>query len=184
MKRLLAGVGVLTAAAAVAVFAVSLLPRTGGPLDKGGNAYSGPVQAGRPFTANYDLLNNSDRSIEVDKVALGAHSPGLRLLGARVQTSGVNHGGAWPGFPVARTISVPVDSYMLRPHGYALLQVGLQADEPGKYRLKGIEVEYRVPFLSRLHRHYTRTVTTTMAVCAQRGPVRARTHPCRAPSSG
>ena len=184
MKRLLAGVGVLTAAAAVAVVAVLLLPRGGGPLDKGGNAFGNPVQAGRPFTASYGLRNNGDRSIEVKTVALGDHSPGLRLLGARVQTSGDWHGGAWPGFPVERTTSVPAESYVLGPHKHTVLQVGLQADRLGKYRLKGVEVEYRVPFVSRLHRHFTRTVTTLIAVCAQRRPVRARTRLCDPPSIG
>ena len=184
MKRVLAGVGVLALILTVAVLAVFLMPWGGGPLDKGGNAFGGPVQAGRPFTANYALLNNGDRPIEVDKVTLGDHSPGLRLLGARVQTLGTNHGGAWPGFPLRRTTSVPVDSYVLGPHAYAPLQVGLQADRIGNYRLKGVEVEYRVPYLSRLGRHYTRTVTTMMAVCAQRRPIKARTHLCRARSIG
>jgi len=184
VKRVLAGVGVLALTVAVATLAVFLLPRHGGPLDKGGNAFSGPVQAGRPFTANYDLRNNGDRPIDLGKVTLGDHSSGLRLLGARVQTLGANHGGAWPGFPVRRTTSVPVDSYVLGPHGYALLQVGLQADRIGKYRLKGIQVEYRVPYVSRFGRHYMRTVTTLMAVCAQRRPIKARAHLCRAPSIG
>jgi hypothetical protein len=71
---------------------------------------------------------------------------------------------------------------VLGPHGEAPLQVGLQASKTGNYSLRGVDVEYVVRYSSHIKRRYTRTLTTKMAVCAQRRPVRARTKLCRAPS--
>lgn len=178
MKRLLVALLVAIAAAVVALFVFSL---PGGPLNEAGNGFGGPVQAGHPFTAFYELRNDGDRPIEVRKVSLGTHSGGLVLLGARAQTGGANFGATWPGFPSARTRSVPAKSFVLRGHGSAPLLIGLRAERTGDYFVRGVDVEYRVRFVGKLGPRYRRTLTTTMAVCAQRRPVKARTQICQPP---
>ena len=139
MRRLLVALVVL-AIVSLALIAFLRVPRHGGPLSEVGNAFGGPVQAGHPFTANYELINSGGRAIEFRNVSLSSHSSGLDLLGARVQTSGTRFGGAWPGFPLARTTSVPVGAFVLSPHGEAPLQVGLQASKTGNYSLMGVDV--------------------------------------------
>jgi hypothetical protein len=129
----------------------------------------------------YDLVNNGGRSIEVEDIALDTHSRGLRLIGARAQTAGVRWGGAAQGFPPRNVTSVPVKGLVLGPHESRPLMVGLQADGTGDYLLMGVKVEYRVRYLEDYGPRYRRTLTTTMAVCAQARPVRARTELCDPP---
>jgi hypothetical protein len=129
----------------------------------------------------YELRNNGGRAIEVRNVSLAEHTQGLRLLGVRAQTGGAPLGGEWPGYPPAKTESVPAGKFVLPAHGDATLLVGLQADQIGDYTLMGVEVEYRVRYVNGLGPRYRRKVTTTMAVCTQRRPVKARTELCNPP---
>lgn len=183
MRRLIA----VLAAAVVAVLVlgfvgVSFVHRSGGPLDKAGNGFGGPVQAGHPFSAMYDLINDGGRTIEVERVALAKPPTGVTFLGARVQTGGPGLGAMWPGFPPARVDSVPAKSFVLAPHAHVPLLVGLRTEQTGKYRLAGIDVDYRVRYFGHIGPRYRRTVTTEMAFCAQRLPIAARARLCAVPS--
>ena len=179
MRRVLA-VAVLVAALAGAA-ALVLVTWDGGPLDEAGNGFAGPVQAGRPFTAFYELRNNGDREIEVRGVSLADHTPGLRLVGAQTQVSRSRYGGNWPGFPPRHVRAVPAEGFVLGAHADAPLLVGLQADQVGRYVVRGVNVEYRVRYVGHYGPRYQRKLTTGMSLCAQRRPVKARTPACDAP---
>jgi hypothetical protein len=179
VKRVLA-LAVL-AAALVGGAALVLVTWDGGPLDEAGNGFAGPVQAGQPFTAFYELRNNGDREIEVRGVSLADHTTGLRLLGAQAQTSGSSYGGNWPGFPPRNVKAVPAEGFVLGARADAPLLVGLQADQVGGYVVRGVNVEYRVRYVDHYGPRYQRTLTTGMSLCAQRRPVKARTPLCGAP---
>ena len=178
MKRLLGAV-LLAGLGGVAI--LLLVPWNGGPLDESGNAFGGPVQAGRAFTAFYDLRNNGGRSIEVVDVSLADHSRALVLLGARAQTGGSPLAGAWPDFPPPHTKSVPAKKFVVPPHADVPLLVGLEAEQVGDYFLMGVKVEYRVRYVGELGPRYRRTLTTRMAVCSQLQPLKPRRQSCRVP---
>jgi hypothetical protein len=87
-----------------------------------------------------------------------AVDPGLRVVGVRIRVLGPNGDAAGdpnpavsgsgfppagqPGGPVAGTRLDPVAGNDLRPQAEIL--VGLQADRPGHYVLRGLRIAYRV----------------------------------------
>jgi hypothetical protein len=93
--------------------------------------------------------------------------------------------GIWPDFPPRRLTQRsdirPAEGFVLGGHARAPLLVGLLADRPGNYALRGVEVEYRVRVAGRLGPTFRRTIETLMSVCLQRTPVGRGRSNCNPP---
>ena len=117
------------------------------------------VATGKPATwADVVLVNRGKVPLEFRSVAPVSLTPGLRLIGVRIRVLGPNGDAAGnpnpsvsgsgfppagqPGAPVAGTRLDPVAGDDLRPQAEIL--VGLQADGPGDYVLRGLRIGYRV----------------------------------------
>jgi hypothetical protein len=133
------------------------------------------VATGKAATwADVVLVNRGKEPLEFESVEPVAVDPGLRVLGVRIRVLGPNGDAAGdpnpavsgsgfpptgqPGTPVAGTHLDPVAGDDLRPQAEVL--VGLAADAPGHYVLRGLRIRYRVGSASEVG-----TVSHAVALC-------------------
>jgi hypothetical protein len=133
----------------------------------GGGSVSGSVLVGQPLTVGFDLQNTHDEPIVVERVALAGPPQGIHLLGVQLMrpggAAGFVRGWDRPGTEV-RGFVIPAHSKLSE------VNVGLRADRPGNYVIKGLRVWYRagldIPVLGR--GHYVQTTGWFVGICAVR----------------
>jgi len=133
------------------------------------------VATGKPATwADVVLVNRGKQPITFRSVEPVSIAPGLKVLGVRIRVLGPNgdatgdpnpavSGSGFPptgqpGVPAAGVRLDPVAGDDLRPQAEIL--VGLTADSPGHYVLRGLRIGYRVNGVDDVG-----TVTHAVALC-------------------
>ena len=159
-RTLIAGACVTAAAAIAAAVVVLSGDSTPGPgplgvtPDPNGLANHRPL--GAPFTYSLPVIwNTSDRPVRVDGVRLIDRSPDLRLVAALVAGPDRPHHVYSGDYRDARKSARygdlhPLRGYVLPPKGQGggrrdhELVLVLQADRPGRWGFRGIEIDYSV----------------------------------------
>jgi hypothetical protein len=149
----------LVAAAAAVVLAVVLVggdeEPSAGPL--GSDEVQGlgaPQEAGRTFTFGLPVAyNEGDEPAVLDRISLLDPTPGLEVVGTRVAGADrrLLYQSGDPDWPSRRiTDQHPVNGFEVAPQdtpegrrGVELV-FGLRADRPGRYRTRGVQIDYRV----------------------------------------
>jgi hypothetical protein len=133
------------------------------------------VATGKPATwADVVLVNRGKQPLTFRSIVPVSVAAGLRVVGVRIRVLGANgdasgdpnpavSGSGFPpsgqaGGPVAGTRLDPVAGNDLRPQAEIL--VGLTADSPGHYVLRGLRIGYRVNGVDDVG-----TVTHAVALC-------------------
>ena len=135
-----------------------------------------PAPVGVPLSFGSLVLGNmTDRPITISSVGVAEADPGLTVVGVTVASGQERKAiavGVLPGYPSDNpgadyrdppVIIDPVGG--ASPRGVDIV-VGLQANRPGRWRARGIEVTYEWR-----GRQYVTTFANTLVVCADQGPL-------------
>jgi hypothetical protein len=146
-------------------------PLPAGPVVAGeANQLSFPREARTRFTYSTPLaFNRGGEPAKIEKVTLVKPSVGLQVIGVMAAGPGreneyVSGDVVYP--PKLRDLH-PAEGYAIAPlrtadgkRGVELV-IGLTAARPGRYVMRGVQLEYTVG-----SRHYSRLLPNTLAVCA------------------
>lgn len=138
----------MLACVAGAVAVVGVLAGCGdggaGPLQirDGGDA-GGSMKPGQVMANDFMLLGPiSSKAVLLDvRLERPRDASGLTIRYAATRV----HGGiSGPGWHPARWNAHPVDGFVIKPHTPAWIWVGVSAAKPGRYRVYGFFVDYRI----------------------------------------
>src|SRR3954468_24114864 len=144
MKRLVALVALLVVLAAGVAAVATAVRLNGGLGGRYGSGIAMPVRVGAPFSVGEIELRAPNR-IRIEDIRLHHAADGVVLAGARIYPLRRGMVGSAGGFP-PKTPRVPMTravGAVLHPSARVGLVIGIRVTQPGKYRIRGIDVLYR-----------------------------------------